>query len=273
MRVKLISGVSAIIMFSSFLLTSANALAQNSLYIYSPDTNTGTTVYFGPQTPVSTTTTATSTTVITTGTTTSVSVTPANCPAYLTTFHKYGDSGVDVSKLQVFLNQTNGSKLNGKGFYGPATMQEVKNLQYTYGIKVTGAQYEKTTGLINSLVCGNINKRVPLKAGASISGYMGTVTVGGGTVTVGKTKPTGIVYPNPNSPVVKEYVKNNPNGMMVKGADVMGTSTKMTSTTTNSFWDNLKADFQKIKDNYKAYVLVFVLVLALFWFLRKAATE
>lgn len=264
-KLKLISGVSVVTVFF-LLLQTVSAVAPNSLYIYSPQTGQGTTVFYGPQTVSTSTATSTATNTATT----TVATGTSTCVTYMTSFHKYGDNGPEVVKLQNFLNQTIGANLNGLGFYGPATMNAVKTLQNTYGIKVTGYQHEKTTALINSLICGNIALKQPVGVnGGTISGYMGTVSVGGGKVL--STNPN--IYPNANAGTASGVVKNYPNKgdtMMVPKETNKAT---ITATTTNSFWDNLKSDFQKIKENYKAYVLVFVLVLALFWFLRKAATE
>jgi peptidoglycan hydrolase-like protein with peptidoglycan-binding domain len=248
---KLISALGSFAL-SALFVTAVSAQAQipNSLYIYSPDTNTGTRVYYGPQMSVATSTTATSTAT----TTTVVSA----CVPLMTSFHRFGDYNGEVAKLQNFLEQWNGANLNGLGYYGPATVQEVRNLQYTYGLPVTGVQHEKTTALINNLICGNIAKRDRMVAPAGM--VSGGVSVGSVNFIGGKN-----IYPNAGGGVVKDY--GSPKGETVKNK---ATETPASST---SFFGNLSNDFQKIKENYKAYVLVLVLVIALFWFLRKAATE
>ena len=183
--------------------------------------------------------------------------TATSCAKYVTTFHKLGDKGADVVRLQKFLNQYNGANLNEKGFYGPATMQEVKNFQYAYGIKPTGAQYEKTTEAINLVNCGLISKkdRVIYKGQAFVQPMnFGT------TATV--SAPVQKIYPNTSMSAPTGIIKTVP----VKTPVVKATNT-------NSFFGGMSSDFDKIKENYKAYALVLVLVLALFWFLRKAATE
>jgi len=246
---KLISALSSFVL-SALFITAVSAQAQipNSLYIYSPDTNTGTRVYYGPQMSVATTTTVV-------GTTTTVSA----CMPLLTGFHRFGDYNAEVAKLQNFLEQWNGANLNGLGYYGPATTQEVRNLQYTYGLPVTGIQHEKTTALINNLICGNIAKRDRMVAP---KGYIASgMSVSSVNFTGGKN-----IYPNAGGGVVKDY--GSPKGETVKKGEK-----DATTSTSTSFFDNLSKDFQKIRENYKAYVLVLVLVIALFWFLRKAATE
>lgn len=198
------------------------------------------------------------------------------CVPFLTSFHKLGDKGVEVAKLQAFLNEYNGAQLNTKGVYGPVTAREVKNLQFAYGIKVTGAQYEKTTDLINKLNCGSI----VAKEGRTIYSpmYKG-VTKSAGKVQVWTKGMKGLdldnIYPNVPTQaqntepkgVINSLPGNNLPPTKIKNPvqDIMATSGDMT----NGF----QSDFDRIKENYKAYVLVFVLVLALFWFLRKAATE
>ncbi len=203
----------------------------------------------------------TNTTVVTNPGNANVDVTTANiCAKYTTTFHKYGDYGTGVVKLQKFLNKYNGAHLNEKGFYGPATMQEVKNFQYAYGIKPTGAQYSKTTQAINSLNCGLIVKKDRVV-------YQGQAFVKNtSAVKVAAISPVVRVYPN--APIVKEVA---PTGVVktLPGKN----SVAVRATSTNDFFSGIKSDFNKIKENYKAYALVLVLVLALFWFLRKAATE
>ena len=105
-KLKLISGVSAVFVFSFLLLagtvTTTPVSAQQapgSLYIYSPQTGQGATIYYGPQMPIIATTTATtSMPMILTGTST--------CAVYIHNFHKYGDYDVEVARLQNFLKLT-----------------------------------------------------------------------------------------------------------------------------------------------------------------------
>lgn len=265
-RLKLVSAIGAFVFGAFFMQANAQGTTVGSSPWYSTgylNYMMGTVNLTGSNTqnvvPVPTNTTPVQVPVV-------VPVVVKNCPAYITSFHKYGDKGVDVAKLQMFLNEFNGAKLNGKGVFGPATMREVKNFQYNYGVKVTGAQYEKTTALINALNCGNIAK----KDRKVFTGSMATVYSNPGITTI-KSGTISNIYPNPTPVnVVKEY----PTKTVIKSPMVGSPSgATLTATTTNSFFTNLSNDWDKIKENYKAYVLVFLLVLALFWFLRKAATE
>ena len=188
------------------------------------------------------------------------------CGNLLLSYHKFGDRGADVAALQLFLNQYNGANLNGQGFYGQATMQEVKNLQSEYGIKVTGAQYEKTTSVINSLKCGSLAKRNRMIYRGGYGSVSGAVSVS----TPRNITSLGNVYPNAGT-VVRNYGKSPTATTQMMLATT--SANNMNSNAANSLAGSVDSDFQKIKDNYKAYILVFVLVLALFWFLRKAATE
>lgn len=200
-----------------------------------------------------------------------VQVSSSTCKTQaLSSFHKYGDKGADVVKLQKLLNKFAGAKLNEKGFYGPATAQEVKNLQYMYGINPTGMQYAKTTALLNSLDCGSIQ----LKTRKVFTGN--SVTIGNVSVSSGTKAAITNVYPNPSAETAMNFSKfeqknKKPTKIDTKNLEEFATTSN--SSSTNSFFSGLKGDFDKIKENYKAYVLVFVLVLALFWFLRKAAIE
>lgn len=129
------------------------------------------------------------------------SASSTTCLPLLNTFNKFGSEGQEVAKLQNFLNHFNGARLNGQGFYGPATMQEVKNLQYTYGINPTGAQYEKTTALINAINCGQV---LP-KARVVYRGYVSRNYAY--TPSVASVSANNI-YPNPEPgyiPAVKTY--------------------------------------------------------------------
>lgn len=194
-------------------------------------------------------------------------VVTTTCVPYLTTFHKYGDKNPDVAKLQAFLNKYNGANLNTKGYFGPATQKEVKNFQYTYGVKITGAQYQKTTEVINKLNCGQLAKKDrQIYVGQKVVATANTLP----KTTIAKNFPLNNVYPNaPQTETITP--KGVVNSIPKKPVESLKLST--TSTSTDDLFGNFKSDFDRIKENYKAYVLVFVLVLALFWFLRKAATE
>jgi peptidoglycan hydrolase-like protein with peptidoglycan-binding domain len=184
-----------------------------------------------------------------------------SCASYINTFHKLGDNGAEVVTLQKFLNKYNGAKLNEKGFYGPVTMQEVQNFQYTYGIKTTGWQHQKTTAAINNIVCGKLavkDKKVYIAGGAN-------TTVAQVTPTVAKVD-TKNIYPNPKTSPKTET-------QAIKSTASATSTIVATTSTPTGVYANFKSDFEKVKENYKAYLLVFLLVLALFWFLRKAATE
>jgi peptidoglycan hydrolase-like protein with peptidoglycan-binding domain len=184
----------------------------------------------------------------------------SSCASYINTFHKLGDSGNEVVTLQKFLNKYNGAKLNEKGFYGPVTMQEVQNFQYTYGIKTTGWQHQKTTAAINNIVCGKLavkDRKIYLAGGAN--NMVAQVTP------VAKVD-TKNIYPNPKTPAKTDT-------QAIKSAATTTSTITATTSTPTGVYANFKSDFEKVKENYKAYLLVFLLVLALFWFLRKAATE
>jgi peptidoglycan hydrolase-like protein with peptidoglycan-binding domain len=184
----------------------------------------------------------------------------AVCPNLINNFHKIGDQGEEVAKLQVFLNQVNGAKLNGKGYFGPATQNEVKNFQFTYGIKPTGYQHILTTKAINDINCGKLPTR-------ERKVFMAKRVVYAPVSTQVNYYPVASAPVNTYENIVKEYPAP-------KNIKLTGSTTKEISTSTkSSLWENLQKDWHKIKENYKAYLLVFVLVLALFWFLRKAATE
>lgn len=278
-KFKFVGGVCAFVLGAFILQTSAQAQVSVSANSYRYDNNLN--YLMGivrlPNSNINsnTNTNTVNTTFVTQPATNAVInpviiVTPVVvCPVYLNTFHKYGDRGSDVAKLQIFLNEYNGAKLNGQGFYGIATMQEVKNLQYSYGVKTTGAQYEKTTALINSLKCGNIPKKDRVVFTGRNLSLVSTTLKNSNTVITNIYPNSGLS--NPANAVVKNYptTKNTPKGVLTG----VPTGGEVKATTTNSFFDNFKKDWNKIKENYKAYVLVFLLVLALFWFLRKAATE
>lgn len=182
------------------------------------------------------------------------------CDAFLTSFHKFGDMDNEVVLLQKFLNEYNGANLNGLGYFGKATMKEVQNFQYAFGIKTTGSQYEKTTDIINKIKCGLLEvkkERIVYTAHTSNvvtnTNYMSNSAKSNfGKITSAKNIPQSDVYP--------------------KGVIDSVPSSSSYSTTSSGF-PTFQDDFDRIKENYKAYLLVFVLVLALFWFLRKAATE
>jgi peptidoglycan hydrolase-like protein with peptidoglycan-binding domain len=188
-----------------------------------------------------------------------------SCASYINTFHKLGDNGAEVVTLQKFLNKYNGAKLNEKGFYGPVTMQEVQNFQYTYGIKTTGWQHQKTTAAINNIVCGKLavkDRKVYIAGGANTTVAQVTPTV---AKTVAKVD-TKNIYPNPKTSPKTET-------QAIKSTASSTSTIAATTSTPTGVYANFKSDFEKVKENYKAYLLVFLLVLALFWFLRKAATE
>lgn len=182
------------------------------------------------------------------------------CPNLINTYNKIGSYGTDVAKLQNFLSNVNGANLNGKGYFGPVTEQEVRNFQYTYGIKTTGYQHILTTKMINDINCGKVAKKArkvySLSSTYTVKSSVMSAAAGMGTVS------------NSGSNIVKEY--QAPTKINLIGT---GTTATVTMATKTSFWENLNKDWDKIKENYKAYLLVFALVLALFWFLRKAATE
>jgi len=205
---------------------------------------------------------ATTTTVNTVNVVNVATSTATSCMPVLTTYHKLGDSGADVKRLQSFLNDFNGASLNEKGFFGPVTEQEVKNFQHTYGVKVTGVQHVKTTETINKLNCGKLTK-LDRKV---FTGHLVMSSSNSQTISTYKYSQPPRIYPNApqkNVSLDKKIETKN---------DKSAVSTT-TSTITSGFIDGLKSDFDKIRENYKAYLLVFALVLALFWFLRKAATE
>ena len=207
-----------------------------------------------------------------------VTVTAVNnnnvCPQLMFEFNKLGSFGPEVVKLQNFLNQYNGAKLNGLGYFGPVTQQEVKNFQYTYGIKPTGYQHILTTNMINDLNCNKVAKKErKVFVAKKIAMLANTVSMSAPVISNNYSMNN---VNNKAKDLVKEYVTNKAQtiptltGDTKNPKDMKATFTMATQT---SFWANLQNDWNKIKDNYKAYLLVFALVLALFWFLRKAATE
>ena len=187
-----------------------------------------------------------------------------SCVLAGTTYNKLGDYGPEVVKLQNFLNDVNGARLNGQGYFGPVTQQEVKNFQYTYGIKPTGYQHVKTTQMINDIICGKVAKKARLVYVAPKMSMTANTYVKNNPVTV-SAMPANTDGKN----LVKDYA---PKTIPTLTGDTSIKSTTSMATKTG-FWANLQNDFTKIQANYKAYLLVFALVLALFWFLRKAATE
>jgi hypothetical protein len=172
---------------------------------------------------------------------------------------------------QKFLNKYHGANLNEKGFFGSITMQEVKNLQFNYSIKTTGNQHEKTTKLINDIVCGKVvsKARVVYVEARALTATNYLKVPQSTLKPIANTLPLGGTITKPVNTTVKKDVVNN--NLVPK--PVSTTTSSYGKATTSGFVENLKTDFQKIKENYKAYLLVFALVLALFWFLRKAATE
>lgn len=203
----------------------------------------------------------------------------STCNAYLNTFNKAGDLSSEVAKLQQFLNQYNGANLNGLGFYGPATTQEVINLQHAYGINPTGAQFEKTTALVNAIKCGQVQPKARV---VYYSNYNQSSVINLGQDPASNATRTFVpanIYPNPDSQNIpptnntRTIPGNNSTVNSPMTGKVPTSSLGTVTSTSSSFLENFGKDFDKIKENYKAYLLVFVLVLALFWFLRKAATE
>ncbi len=275
-KLKLL-GAMSVVFLASFVaqFSAADALGtteQKSLYIYSPYTNKGTTVYYG-----------TSTASVIPATTVSSTTATSTCVSFISSFNKQGSKSSEVTKLQMFLNEYTGSNLNNLGYFGPATEMAVKNLQNTYGVKVTGAQYEKTTALINSLKCGKIAKKAIVKYTAPVK-VATKVSVPAVVPTAVKTNAVKAINMGSGNveKVVKNIVKEYPAKEVKVNTDIKGKPTlegkipakaTVSATSTNSFFSNLQRDWEKVKENYKAYALVFLLVLALFWFLRKAATE
>lgn len=103
-----------------------------------------------------------------------------SCPAYLTTFIKFGATNdvADVKRLQEFLNDHQDAKLPVTGFYGPMTKAEVIKFQKKHSDLViepwvklglltneggaTGYVYKTTTWQINSIKCPGIVLPAPL---------------------------------------------------------------------------------------------------------------
>lgn len=207
--------------------------------------------------------------------TVATSTVASTCVPYITNFHKYGDKGDEIISLQKFLNRVNGAKLNEKGFYGPVTMQEVKNLQYTYGIKVTGNQHILTTALINNINCKVITlkdrkvyveKRISYVT-PSRENYISTSS---NTLEekIQKTQEK-VAQILVNNLISNENKKASTTTKEIKNEVKIGT----TSASTSTFQSILEKEIENIKENYKSYVVVFLLIVALFWFLRKTATE
>jgi hypothetical protein len=80
---------------------------------------------------------------------------------YFTEYHKYGDVGGDVLKIQNFLNSTLGLSIKENGFYGEETVEAVKKFQASFssdilswwGInKPTGRWYVSTRVKANNLL-------------------------------------------------------------------------------------------------------------------------
>jgi uncharacterized protein (DUF697 family) len=199
----------------------------------------------------------------------------STCANLMTSFNKFGDENGEVAKLQNFLNAKFGTKLNGKGFYGPVTKSLVQDLQYTYGINPTGNQYEKTTKLVNEINCGvvavkTLKNFVPKTIATSIPSNIIPTPV--------KVAPP-VVNANPvvktpdSNTIVKDYANTNKKIPSVEGKPTSNIKIATDTASKTNFFENLKKDWSRIQENYKAYLLVFALVLALFWFLRKAATE
>ncbi len=235
------------VLFLSFFAT-VNADELNSVYSKNSGNKTPVNYMMG------TVTVSTSTNIIMSLATN----TATTCVPLLTAVHKKGDSGEEVAKLQKFLNEKNGADLNEKGFFGPVTEQEVKNLQYTYGVEVTGIQNEKTTEVINKLGCGLL-----VKKDRKVFNLASGISSKDQSITNFRISEDIKIYPNAPQKDFQVSKVKSPTAKTVVTSEA----------TTTSVLGNLKSDFDKIKENYKAYLLVFALVLALFWFLRKAATE
>lgn len=244
------------VFFASILFAFASASASNTVTVTAAGSATSSTVQIiNTVVPVST------------GTPVMLQTNTPACLPYISVYNKLGAYGPEVAKLQMFLNQHNGSKLNGQGYFGPVTEQEVKNFQFTYGIRPTGYQHVLTTKMINDIHCGRVAVK-PRKVYVEASDFMSTTN-------------NGYVTPAPvvSNSVNMDKINNKSNDLVKKyqapkTIKLVGTGTNATDTATKtSFWENLKKDWAKIQENYKAYLLVFALVLALFWFLRKAATE
>lgn len=267
MKSKIIQSVIALVLtFGTFSFTNA---ATSTVQVTSTFVQPASVVYKTPVVVLP----ATSTVVVTgTGATTT-------CVNLLTSYSKLGTENSDVAKLQNFLNANFNTKLNGKGYFGPVTKAVVQDFQYTYGINPTGYQYISTTEMINKINCGV----VPVKA---LKNFTETKNLTVSNSSASSLIPQNIIpspvsakplsNTQPTKNIVKDYtqptkVQNNNKIPAVEGKP--SDTTISASTTKMSFWDNLKKDWAKIKENYKAYLLVFALVLALFWFLRKAATE
>ena len=246
---------------SLFATVNAQITKVESVYPYSVD-------YFGQPSQTATT----SNVVIIS----SVSG-PTTCVNYLNTFNQYKSQGEEVVKLQNFLNDYNGANLNGQGFYGPVTVQEVKNFQYTYGLPVTGKQYQLTTSLINNIKCGVIAKRDRVVFVQKLSS-----TVNTSFNYQYATKTTQMILrekvQNTESKVAKIIAQNIIDASKNKENVLLNISkNKLTISTdtpaTNTFASVLNSELKNLKENYRSYLVVFFLVLALFWFLRKTATE
>ncbi len=95
------------------------------------------------------------------------------CTPYLTTFMQMGQPNLkeDVVRLQTFLNEYMGEKLEVDGVYGPATFEAVKRFQTQefdeilkpWGItEPTGIARETTTRHINNIMCPELNIEMPI---------------------------------------------------------------------------------------------------------------
>lgn len=254
-----------------FVAGNANAQITRVESVYPYSQNTFNQPYFQNNTLVNT---------VIVGMPAAQAVGTTTCTNYMSTFNKLNSSGGDVAKLQFFLNDYNGAKLNGKGYYGNVTTQEVKNLQYAYGLPVTGNQYRLTTALINNIKCGVIanKQRVVYKPTISVKTNQtiyyapssNSVTSVSEKIKVTESKVAKIIAQN-----IVDSQKNKENRESLK-MDLDKTKLEFatfTKTTSTSFSSTLSSEFKNLKENYKSYLVVFFLVLALFWFLRKTATE
>ncbi len=110
--------------------------------------------------------TITSSVTVNPGTTVQVISAGPVCAPYLNSYIKYGQKNnpVDVSKLQVFLNKFQGTKLTVDGKYKLADFNAVKAFQAahnevlsTWGItKPTGYVYSETKRVINKMYCNSL---------------------------------------------------------------------------------------------------------------------
>lgn len=82
------------------------------------------------------------------------------CP-YFKTNMSYGDTGIEVKKIQLFLNIVQGEKLPVNGKYGPATVAAVKRFQRVY-------KKDIVSFIRLSFISGNWNVATRMKANGVI---------------------------------------------------------------------------------------------------------